>query len=63
MCMRCREISRRALLIGGGAAAAALHTGVADARIKPADMVPLIGPGFKPADPDENQFSPREVRH
>jgi hypothetical protein len=52
MRMRC-EISRRALLGGGGALAASTLTGVAQARIKPADMVPLIGPGFKPADRDE----------
>jgi predicted Zn-dependent protease len=51
--MRCLEMSRRSLLIGGGVAAAALTTGVADARIRPADMVPLIGPGFKPTDRDE----------
>ncbi|HEX8839121.1 MAG TPA: M48 family metallopeptidase, partial [Sphingomicrobium sp.] len=31
----------------------ALQTGVAEARIRPADMVPLIGPGFKPTDRDE----------
>lgn len=53
MCARCLELSRRSLLLGGGAAAAALHAGVASARIKPADMVPLIGPGFKPTDRDE----------
>ena len=53
MCMRCLEMSRRSLLIGGGIAAAALTTGVADARIRPADMVPLIGPGFKPTEQDE----------
>ena len=53
MCIRCSELSRRSLLIGGGAAAAALTTGVANARVRPADMVPLIGPGFKPADKDE----------
>ena len=53
MCPRCLEMSRRSLLIGGGAAAAALTTGVAQARIRPADMVPLIGPGFKPTDQDE----------
>ncbi|MCL6678163.1 M48 family metalloprotease [Sphingomonas sp. RG327] len=52
MCIRC-EISRRSLLAAGGALAAATMTGVAQARIKPADMVPLIGPGFKPADRDE----------
>jgi len=53
MCMRCVEMSRRSLLIGGGVAAAALTTGVAEARIRPADMVPLVGPGFKPTDRDE----------
>jgi len=53
MCMRCLELSRRSLLLGGGAAAAALHTGVASARVRPADMVPLIGPGFRPTDADE----------
>ena len=52
MCFRC-DISRRSILAGGGVLAAALATGVAQARIRPADMVPLIGPGFKPADTDE----------
>ena len=52
MCVRC-EISRRSLLIGGGIAAASLTTGVAHARILPKDMVPLIGPGFRPTDTDE----------
>jgi predicted Zn-dependent protease len=51
--MRCAEISRRSLLIGGGAAAAALHAGVAEARVRPADMVALVGPGFKPTERDE----------
>jgi predicted Zn-dependent protease len=51
--MRCVELSRRALLAGGGIAAASLATGVAEARIRPAEMVPLIGPGFKPTDKDE----------
>ncbi len=53
MCARCFEVNRRSLLIGGGAAAAALSTGVAPARIRPADMQPLIGPGFRPTDRDE----------
>jgi predicted Zn-dependent protease len=53
MCVRCLEISRRSLLLGGGAAAAALHTGVAGARVRPQDMAPLVGPGFKPTDRDE----------
>ena len=53
MCFRCAMISRRSLLVGGAAAAASVHTGVADARVLPRDMVPLIGPGFKPTDRDE----------
>jgi len=52
MCVRC-EISRRSLLVGGAAAAAALHTGVAEARVRPQDMVPLVGPGYKPTERDE----------
>jgi predicted Zn-dependent protease len=51
--MRCAGLSRRSLLIGGGAALAALHAGAAEARVRPADMVPLVGPGFKPTDRDE----------
>jgi len=53
MCARCLELSRRSLLIGGGAAAAALTAGTAQARIRPADMVPLIGPGYRPTEKDE----------
>jgi predicted Zn-dependent protease len=53
MCLRCLEVSRRSLLVGAAAAAASLHAGVAQARIRPQDMVPLIGPGFKPTDKDE----------
>ena len=53
MCARCFEVSRRSLLVGGGAAVAGLSTGVAQARVKPADMVPLIGRGYKPTDRDE----------
>ena len=53
MCARCLELSRRSLLVGGGVAAASLTTGVAQARIRPADMVPLIGPGYRPTDKDE----------
>jgi predicted Zn-dependent protease len=41
------------MLAGGGALAASLATGVAHARVRPADMVPLIGPGFRPTDTDE----------
>jgi beta-barrel assembly-enhancing protease len=52
MCVRC-DISRRSLLLGGGALAASAMTGIANARVRPADMVPLIGPGFKPTDDDE----------
>ena len=53
MCARCFQLSRRSLLIGGGIAAAALHTGVAQARIRPQDMVPLVGPGYRPTEKDE----------
>jgi predicted Zn-dependent protease len=53
MCARCLEVTRRSLLLGGGAAAAALHTGVATARIRPQDMVPLVGPGYRPTERDE----------
>jgi predicted Zn-dependent protease len=53
MCARCLEFTRRALLVGGGVAAAALTTGVAQARVRPQDMVPLVGPGFRPTDKDE----------
>jgi predicted Zn-dependent protease len=52
MCIRC-EISRRSVLAGAGVLAASTMTGIAQARIKPSDMVPLIGPGFKPTDKDE----------
>ena len=53
MCRRCFEVSRRSMLIGGGILAGSLATGVAQARIRPAEMVPLIGPGFRPTDTDE----------
>src|SRR5690348_9988480 len=53
MCLRCTTVTRRSLLVGGGAAAVALHTGVASARVRPQDMVPLVGPGFKPTERDE----------
>lgn len=46
-------LSRRALLASGGAATAALATGVASARIPPHTMQPLIGPGYRPTEPDE----------
>jgi hypothetical protein len=52
MCIRCR-FSRRSLLIGAGVAAASFRVGIANARIRPADMVPLVGPGFQPTDADE----------
>lgn len=53
MCVRCPDLTRRSLLAGGAVAAASLNTGVAQARIRPQDMTPLIGPGFKPTDKDE----------
>ena len=53
MCANCLALSRRAMLAGTGVAAASLATGVAQARIPPASMVPLIGPGYRPTDKDE----------
>ena len=53
MCLRCLELTRRSLLVGGGAAAAALHAGIAQARVRPQDMVPLVGAGYRPTDKDE----------
>lgn len=53
MCSRCFELNRRSLLAGGGALAATMATGIAQARVRPEDMVPLIGPGFRPTDTDE----------
>ena len=53
MCARCCEVSRRSLLAGGGAVTAALSTGIASARVLPRDMVPLVGPGYKPTERDE----------
>ena len=47
------SFSRRALMGGAGAMAAALSTGVAQARILPRDMVPLIGPEYQAVDQDE----------
>ena len=46
-------ISRRNLLGAGAALAAAPMTGVAEARVLPKDMTPLIGSGYKAADEDE----------
>lgn len=46
-------LDRRQLLLAGGALAAAGATGTAKARILPADMEPLIGPGYRPVDADE----------
>jgi len=45
--------TRRALLGGGVALTASLAAGVAEARILPKDMVPLIGPGYRAVDQDE----------
>ena len=53
MCVNCLSVSRRAMLAGGGVLAASLATGTAQARIPPASMVPLIGPGYRPVDKDE----------
>src|SRR3954454_19311980 len=53
MCVRCDMLTRRSLLVGGDAAAAALHTGAAQARVLPQQMVPLVGPGYRPTERDE----------
>ena len=53
MGIRCRHQPAIAARGGGAVAAASLTTGVAQARIRPQDMVPLVGPGFKPTDKDE----------
>jgi predicted Zn-dependent protease len=53
MSLRNMEFSRRSLLIGGAAAAASLKAGVAQARVRPEDMVPLVGPGYRPTAKDE----------
>ena len=45
--------SRRAVLSAGGSLAAVGATGVAQARVLPREMVPLIGPGYRAADEDE----------
>ena len=47
------QLSRRTILAGSGALAAGAVTGVAAARILPRDMVPLVGPGYRPTDRDE----------
>ena len=43
-------LSRRAVLTG---VACLCCAGAANARIKPAEMVPLVGPGYRPRDEDE----------
>src|SRR5436190_14889192 len=45
--------SRRSLLAAGGSLAAVGATGIAEARVLPRDMVPLIGPGYRAVDQDE----------
>jgi predicted Zn-dependent protease len=47
------QLSRRGVLGGAGALAAGLATGVANARVLPKDMVPLIGHGYRAVDQDE----------
>ncbi len=46
-------LTRRALIGAGAAAGASLATGTASGRILPRDMAALIGPGYRPVDPDE----------
>lgn len=47
------ELTRRALLAGGGASAALLASGAGQARISPNSLQPLVGPGYRPTDRDE----------
>ena len=47
------DLSRRQLLVACGALAAAPIAGVAEARIAPSSLQPLIGPGYRPTDRDE----------
>jgi len=54
--------SRRAVLGAGGSLVAATATGVAEARIMPKDMVPLIGPGYRAVDQDEKGMSQQMER-
>jgi Zn-dependent protease with chaperone function len=46
-------LTRRMLLGGLGCACCAGVVGTAHARIRPADMKPLVGPGHRPVDKDE----------
>jgi predicted Zn-dependent protease len=46
-------ISRRAIIGSAGAITTSFITGVAQARVLPKDMTPLIGPGYRAADQDE----------
>ena len=46
-------LTRRMMLAGVGCACCAGIAGTAEARIRPADMKPLIGPGHRPTDKDE----------
>jgi predicted Zn-dependent protease len=46
-------LTRRMMLGGLGCACCAGLTGIAEARIRPADMKPLVEPGHRPADKDE----------
>jgi len=45
--------SRRSVLAAGGSLAAVSATGIAEARVLPKDMTPLIGPGYRAVDQDE----------
>jgi beta-barrel assembly-enhancing protease len=45
--------SRRTVLAAGGSLAAASAAGIAQARVLPKDMLPLIGPGYRAVDADE----------
>ena len=55
-------LTRRTMLGGLGCACCAGLAGTAEARIRPADMRPLVGPGHRPTDKDEQGLWQRYER-
>ena len=53
MCMRCLESAAARSCSAGAPRRPRSTRAWRSARIKPADMVPLVGPGFKPTEKDE----------
>lgn len=54
--------TRRAMLAGLGCACCAGMIGAAQARIRPSQIEPLVGPGYRPADEDERGIWQRYER-